>query len=83
MLKEVIGDNAKRREHVFKWHKQFSEGREGVEDDKRPCGVVTARTEGKIQAINEIVQEGRRLSIRVIADRVNINKETVRQIFFG
>ena len=80
MLKEEFGDNAMSRVRVFIWHKGFSEGREEVEDDKRPCRSVTSRTEGNVQKINEIVRKDRRLSIRMIADMVNINKEMVRQI---
>jgi len=80
MLKELSGDNAMSRARVFVWDKRFSEGREEVEDDERPGRSVTSRTEGNVQKINEIVRKDRRLSIRMIVDMVNINKETVRQI---
>lgn len=79
MLTEVFGDNALSRARVFEWHKRFTEGREEVEDDERPGRPVSSRTEGNVQKISDIVRKDRRLSIRIIADMVNINKETVRQ----
>jgi histone-lysine N-methyltransferase SETMAR len=80
MLKEVFGDNYMSCARVFEWHRRFSEGREEVEEDERPGRFVSSRTDKNIQKINEIVQKDRRLGIRMIADMVNINKETVRQI---
>lgn len=80
MLKEVFGENVMSRARVFEWHKRFSEGREEVEDDERPGRPVSVKTEENAQKINEIVRKDRRLSIRMIADMVNINKETVRKI---
>ena len=79
LLKEVFGDNTLSRTRVFEWHRRFSEGREEVEDDERPGRPVTSRTEEKIQKVSEIVRKDRRLSIRMIADTLNMDKETVRQ----
>jgi hypothetical protein len=36
LLCEVYGENTLSRAHVFQWHKKFSEGREGLEDDTQP-----------------------------------------------
>lgn len=80
MLKEVFGDNAMSRARVFEWHKRFYEGREEVEDDERSGRPVTVRSDENVQKINGIVRTDRRLSIRMIADMVNTNRETVRQI---
>lgn len=80
ILKEVFGDNAMSRARVFEWHKRFYEGREEVEDDERPGRPVTVRSEENVQKVCEIVRKDRRLSIRMIGDMLNINKETVRQI---
>ena len=38
------------------------------------------KTDQNIQKISEIVRKDRHLSVRVIADMVGINRETVRQI---
>lgn len=80
MLKEVFGDNAMSRARVFEWHKRFYEGREEVEDDERSGRPVTVRSDENVQKINGIVRTDRRLSTRMIADMVNTNRETVRQI---
>jgi len=35
LLCEVYGENTLSRAHMFEWYKRFSEGREGMEDDKK------------------------------------------------
>nr|CAH7735575.1 unnamed protein product [Callosobruchus chinensis] len=68
------------RTRVFEWHKRFSEGREEVEDDERTARPVTSRIEENIKKVNEIVRKDRRLSLRMISDLSNIDRETVRKI---
>nr|CAH7728141.1 unnamed protein product [Callosobruchus chinensis] len=68
------------RTRVFEWHKRFSEGREEVEDDERTGRPVTSRIEENIKKVNEIVRKDRRLSLRMISDLSNIDRETVRKI---
>ncbi|KAL4149713.1 hypothetical protein QTP88_003590 [Uroleucon formosanum] len=55
-------------------------GREEVEDNQRVGHPCSSKTNDNISKINEIVRKDRRLSIRMIAEMVNIDKETVRQI---
>jgi hypothetical protein len=57
------------------------EGREEVEDDERPGRPSTLKPEENVEKICEFVRKFRRLSIRMIAEMVNMNKETLRQIF--
>ena len=80
LLKEVFGDNCMSRTQVFKWHKRFLEGREAVEDDERAGRPVTSRTDKNIEKLNEIVHKDRRLSVRMMADIMNIDRETIRKI---
>ncbi|XP_060833661.1 protein GVQW3-like [Rhopalosiphum padi] len=80
LLTEVYGDSVLSRPRVFEWHKRFREGREEVEDNQRVGRPCSSKTNDNISKINEIVRKDRRLSIRMIAEMVNINKETVRQI---
>jgi len=65
---------------VYKWVKCFSEGRESVTDEERSGWPVTSRTEENIAKFCQIVRENRRLTVRSIAEQVNINRETVRKI---
>ena len=80
LLKEVFGDNCMSRSQIFEWHKRFLEGREIVEDDERSGRPVTSRTDENIKIINEIVRNDRRLSVRMMSDITNIDRETIRKI---
>ena len=80
LLKKVYGDECLSRTQVFEWFKRFKEGREEIGDDQRPGLPSTSKTAANIEKIGEIVRQNRRLSIRAIAELINIDKETVRQI---
>jgi len=58
----------------------FSDGRESVTDVERSGRPATSRTEENISKICQIVHENRQLTVRSIAEQVNINRETVRKI---
>jgi len=77
MLVEVYGDNAMKKTAVSKWVKRFSERRESVTDEERSGRPATSRTEENIQKFRQIVRENRRLTVRSIAEEVNIDGETV------
>ncbi|GFV70328.1 hypothetical protein TNCV_4797471 [Trichonephila clavipes] len=53
-------------------------GRESTEDDQRPGRLVTVSGVETVTKINQIVRAGRRMSIRMIVEAVNADKETVR-----
>ena len=80
MLLQVYGDNAMEKTAVYMWVKCFSEGRESVTDEKRSGQPATSRTEENIAKLNQIVRENRRLTVRSIAEQVNIDIKTVRKI---
>ncbi|VVC45157.1 Hypothetical protein CINCED_3A017279 [Cinara cedri] len=80
LLQEAYGGNSLSRARVFEWYKRFSEGRESTEDDQRPGHPVTLSTPERVTKINQIVRADRRMSIRMIAEAVNADKETVRKI---
>ena len=77
---EVYGKERMSRTRVFEWHKQFCEGRTDVEDDKRSRHPSISKTTKNIREIEKIVREDCRLSIRLIAERMSIDKETVWQV---
>ena len=76
LLKDVYGDNLMSRSRMFEWHKRFSEGREEVEDDEHPGRPSTSKTDQNIQKISDIVHKDQRLSVRMIADMVGINRKS-------
>ena len=80
MLGQVYGVNAMKKTAVYKSVKSFSEGREIVSDEEIAGRTVTSRTEENITKIRQIVRENRRLTVGSIAERVNIDTETVRKI---
>lgn len=79
MLTEVYGKDTMSRTRDFEWPKKFKDGREEVEDEHpgRPC---TSKTDENVDKIDKIIRNDRHLSIRMIIDMINIDKETVRQI---
>ena len=68
------------RGRVFEWHKRFREGREEVEDDPKSGRPVSAKTDRNIERVNELVRRDRRLTIRMMAEELEMSKESVRTI---
>jgi len=51
-----------------------------VQDDPRSGQPKTHRTDANVDRVRAVVRSDRRLGVRVIAEELNINRETVRQI---
>ena len=79
-LMEVYGKECMSRTSVFEWHKRFHEGRTDVGDDERLRRPTISKTTNNNRESEKIVREDRRLSIRLIAERMSIDKETVWQV---
>ncbi|GFU04817.1 protein GVQW3 [Trichonephila clavipes] len=62
---------------VFEWFKRFKDGRQ---DDSRPGRPSTSKTDENVEKVDSLIRSDHRLSIRAIAETVNIDKECVRQI---
>ena len=76
-LQEVYGDATMSRTRIFEWHKRF---REDVEDDPRSGRPTTSRTNENVEHVREKVPRDRRLTVRMIADELNMNSERVWRI---
>jgi len=76
MLVQVYGDNGMKKTAVYKWVKRFSEGRESVTDEERSGWPATSRTEENIAKVHQIMCENRQLTVRSIAEQVNMDGET-------
>jgi hypothetical protein len=70
---------AVKKSSVFEWHWWFKEGREDVQDDPRSGQPKTQRTDANVDRVRTLVRSDRRLGVRVIAEELNMNRETVRQ----
>lgn len=79
-LVKVFGDEALSRAQVFRWHKNFKNGRESVGDEPRSGRPVEARTDNNVQRVRTLVHQDRRLTVRILADELNLKRETVRKI---
>lgn len=80
MLQNVYGDDCMSRARVFEWHKRFKSGREDVEDDPKSGRPSTSKTADNIDHVNRMVRGDRRLTVRMIAYELGMNRETVRTI---
>lgn len=79
-LVKVFGDEALSRAQVFRWHKDFKNGRESVKDELRSGRPVEIRTDNNVQRVCARVHQDRRLTVRMLAEELNLNRETVRKI---
>jgi len=75
MLVQVYGNNAMKKTAVYKWVKRFCEGRESVTDEERSGRPATSKTEENIAKARQIVRENHRLTIRSIAEQVNMTEK--------
>ncbi|GFT39249.1 putative mariner transposase [Trichonephila clavipes] len=73
VFEEGFHQPIKRTKHV---------GRESTEDDQRPGHLVTVSGVETVTKINQIVRADRRMSIRMIVEAVNADKEMVRKILY-
>jgi predicted transcriptional regulator len=75
LLREVYGEDTLSRARVFEWHRRLLGGREDVEDDERLGRPVTMKTDENVDRVRTLVRNDRRLSIRTIAEELNVDKE--------
>jgi hypothetical protein len=68
-----------RKLRVFEWHRWIKEGREDVQDDPRSGQPKTQSADANVDGVRNLVRSDRRLGVRVIAEELNTNRETVRQ----
>lgn len=80
MCQQAYGNDSLSRAQIFNWHKCFKEGRENVEDEDRSGRPSTSRTDQNVQKVRDVLNSDRRLSVRMIAEEVRLDKMTVHSI---
>jgi hypothetical protein len=80
MLQTVYGDEALSRSSVSEWFKQFKDGREDLQDDPISGRPSTSQNSDTIANVYEMVTRDHKLTLRMMSDELNINKEIIRQI---
>jgi len=79
MVNAAYGDQALSRSNVFRWYGRFRDGREDPEDDSRSGRPTECRNDNNVEKISQVLFQNRHLSLRTLADEVNISKDTVRK----
>jgi hypothetical protein len=80
MLQTVYGDEVISCSSVFEWFKRFKYGSEGLQDDPRSGCPSTSQNADTITNICKMMAQDRRLTLIMMLDELNINKDTIHQV---
>ncbi|XP_071649994.1 protein GVQW3-like [Temnothorax longispinosus] len=80
MLKKCFGNDTLEKTVVYQWHERFRSGRKSVKDDKRSGRPSTSKTDENVDKVKEIVVKNRKLTIRELAEDLNIAYGSVQDI---
>jgi hypothetical protein len=80
MLETVYGESAMKHRTVYKWVDWFKEGQESIDDDAREGRPSTSRAGENIQRVHDLVMSDRRITTRIINDKLGIGKGSVQTI---
>ena len=76
LINKAYGSTAMSRANVYRWYARFRDGREDMKDDARSGCASSARTDENMESVCRLLTEDLRTTHQVIADRLNIDKET-------
>jgi len=79
-IQQAFGNDEMSRAQDFPWHKISSEGRNLIEDEQRSSRPSATRTGDNTARVRELVRSDGTLTVKMIADEVNMNRETFRLI---
>jgi len=79
-VQQAFGDDAMSKAQAFRWHRIFSEGRTVVEYEQRSGWPATAWRGDNAAWVRDLVRSDRRLTVKLIAVKVNMNRDTIRLI---
>ncbi|XP_015922448.1 protein GVQW3-like [Parasteatoda tepidariorum] len=80
MLEKCFGNDSLKKTVVYQWHEWFKSGRESIEDDERSGRPSTSKTDENIDKVKEILFNNSKLTIREIAEGLNIAYISVQDI---
>jgi len=75
MVNVAYGDQAVSRSNDFRWYGRFRDGRENIEDYPR-SGRPTECRDDNVEKIFQLLPQNRHLSLKMLADEVNIGKDS-------
>ena len=82
MLTVALGESTMSRTQVQLWYNRFQEGRDDFNDDAHPGRLSTSTTDENIEAVEKIILNNRRITIREVADDVGISFGSRQVIFY-
>ena len=74
MLQKAFSDLSMSQKNVYKWYKDFKEGREPVDDLEHPGRPSTSNDAQYVNQIKELVHKNCRLTIKDFADTIGISR---------
>ena len=80
MLQKAFGDLTMSQKNVYKWYKDFKEGRERVDVLERPGRPSTSTDEQHVNQIKELVHKNRYLTIRDVTDTIGISRGSLNMV---
>ena len=80
LINKAYGSTAMSCAIVYRWYARFREGRKDVKDDATSGRPSTATTDENMESVHRLLTEDHRTTLQMIADHLNIGKETVRRI---
>lgn len=83
MLTVAYGEATLDRSNVYRWYKMFSEDREDVNDEERAGRPSTSTTDEKINEVEKMVLANRRITVREVAEDLNIPNGSCHSIFIN
>jgi len=80
MLRKVFGDSTMSQKNVYKWYKDFKEGRERVDDLGRSGRPSTSTDDQHFNKVKEFVLKNLRLTVRDLTDMIRISCKKSRRV---
>jgi histone-lysine N-methyltransferase SETMAR len=79
-ITKVYGDDAPSTRTVYRWIARFTGGREDIEDDPRTGRPSTSVNEDNVDAVRQIVEADRRVTVEEIAGTLGVSVGSVEEI---
>jgi len=80
LMRQVYGDNCLSRAQIFRWYARLKNGVGTIEDEFRPGRPFSVRNEGLVAKMRKRIYEELCVTVRMMADKFGVNRETIRQI---